>query len=212
VDPWRIIEDGFNPEENRLAESIFSLGNEHMGLRGFFEEGYSGDSLQGTYVAGIYYPDKTRVGWWKNGYPEFFAKVINSTNWVGVGIEADGTRLDLGHCKVRDFRRELDMKEGKLTRSFIWIGEDGRETRMEFTRFLSMVQRSLAAISVTITPLNYDGRFGLTSSLDGRVVNEDANYGEVFWDEVEHEVKPDYAILTMKTKKTGFLLTIAGAK
>ena len=59
ADEWKIIEEGFNPVTNRLSESIFSLGNEHMGLRGFFEEGYSGDSLQGVYVAGIYYTGST---------------------------------------------------------------------------------------------------------------------------------------------------------
>jgi trehalose/maltose hydrolase-like predicted phosphorylase len=27
--------------------------------------------------------DKTKVGWWKNGYPEYFAKVLNAPNWIG---------------------------------------------------------------------------------------------------------------------------------
>ena len=42
--------------------------------------------LQGNYVAGVYYPDKTRVGWWKNGYPEYFAKVLNAANWIGIDV------------------------------------------------------------------------------------------------------------------------------
>ena len=83
-DEWKVIEEGFIPSHNRMSESIFSLGNGRMGLRGNFEEQYSGDSLQGTYLAGIYYPDKTKVGWWKNGYPEYFAKVLNSVNWIGI--------------------------------------------------------------------------------------------------------------------------------
>lgn len=63
LDPWRIIEDGFSAEDNRISESIFSIGNGHMGQRANFEEYYSGDSLRGSYLAGVYYPDKTRVGW-----------------------------------------------------------------------------------------------------------------------------------------------------
>ena len=51
-----------------------------MGQRANFEEQYSGETFQGSYIAGIYYPDKTKVGWWKNGYPEYFAKVLNATN------------------------------------------------------------------------------------------------------------------------------------
>jgi len=97
---WKIIEEGFRPEYNRISESIFSIGNGRMGQRASFEEKYSGDSLQGAYIAGIYYPDKTRVGWWKNGYPEYFAKIINSTNWIGINITVNGQELDLAKAKI----------------------------------------------------------------------------------------------------------------
>jgi maltose phosphorylase len=67
-----------------------------MGQRANFEESYSGDTFQGSYIAGIYYPDKTKVGWWKNGYPEYFAKVLNSK--LGIDIEINGESLDLNTC------------------------------------------------------------------------------------------------------------------
>ena len=88
IDAWKIIERGFDPSKQKQAESIFSIGNGSFGQRANFEEKYSGDSLQGSYVGGVYYPDKTRVGWWKNGYPEYFAKVLNlilklmESNWI----------------------------------------------------------------------------------------------------------------------------------
>ena len=62
IDPWKIIEDGFNKSKVRASESIFSLGNGSMGQRANFEEQYSGKTYQGSYIAGVYYPDKTRVG------------------------------------------------------------------------------------------------------------------------------------------------------
>src|SRR6056297_1274353 len=117
-DPWRIIEEGFYPEMQKSSESIFSLGNGRMGQRANFEENYSGPTLQGNYVAGVYYPDKTRVGWWKNGYPEYFAKVLNAANWVGLCPVVKGESLDLHHAELSDFRRELNMQEGTLHRSF----------------------------------------------------------------------------------------------
>ena len=54
VDPWKIIEDGFHPDRSEVSESLFSLANEHQGARGFFDEGYSGNSLIGCYLNGIY--------------------------------------------------------------------------------------------------------------------------------------------------------------
>src|SRR5208337_1443198 len=118
-DEWCIIEEGFDPRNHKASESIFSIGNGHMGQRANFEERYSGKSLQGSYIAGIYYPDKTRVGWWKNGYPEYFAKVLNSPNWIGIDVAVNGAGLDLAECEVREFRRVLNMKEGTLSRSFV---------------------------------------------------------------------------------------------
>ena len=71
VDEWNIIEEGFHPDNMRASESIFSLGNGRFGQRGNFEETYSSDSLQGSYVAGITFLDRTRVGWWKKRLSPF---------------------------------------------------------------------------------------------------------------------------------------------
>ena len=118
-DNWSIIEEEFDAERVKSSESLFSIGNGAMGQRANFEEYYSGDTFQGSYIAGIYYPDKTKVGWWKNGYPEYFAKVLNAPNWLGINIEINGENLDLAKCKsISNFRRELNMKEGIYYRSF----------------------------------------------------------------------------------------------
>src|ERR1700712_1352661 len=104
---WEIIEEGLSPHNNRISESVFSIGNGRMGQRANFEEDYSGETHQGTYIAGVYYPDKTRVGWWKNGYPEYFAKVLNAPSWIGIKISFDGVALDISRGKVEDFTRTL---------------------------------------------------------------------------------------------------------
>lgn len=201
---WEIIENGFHPQDNRLYESVMSLGNGYMGMRGNFEEAYSGDSLKGTYVAGVYYPDKTRVGWWKNGYPEYFAKVLNATNFIGVGLNIDGEEIDLAVSKTKDFKRSLDMKHGILNRSFILIDKAGRETEIEVTRFLSLARKELGVVAYSVKPLHHDANVRFTPYLDGDVTNEDSNYDEKFWLEVSREAKPQLASLTMKTKKLDF--------
>ena len=97
-DLWSIIEKGFKPKNVESSESIFSLGNGAMGQRANFEETYTGNTFQGSYIAGVYYPDKTRVGWWKNGYPEYFAKVLNAPNWIGINVVVNDVVLDLNTC------------------------------------------------------------------------------------------------------------------
>ena len=115
--PWKIIEDQFNPYLHPNSESLFSIGNGRMGQRANFPELYSGESLQGSYIGGVYYPDKTRVGWWKNGYPEYFAKVLNAVNWIGLNLKINGKSIDLAKVKFISFYRELDMQSGVLKRT-----------------------------------------------------------------------------------------------
>ncbi|NMA90986.1 MAG: glycoside hydrolase family 65 protein [Amphibacillus sp.] len=201
---WSIIEEGFDPENHEVSESIFSIGNGHMGQRANFEESYSGDSLQGSYMAGVYYPDKTRVGWWKNGYPEYFAKVLNSTNWIGLNIIIDGEELDLYQAKVHEFVRELNMKEGYLQRTFIAELQNGKQVKVQATRFVSIVDKEIGALKYDITPINFSGTLNLTSYLDGDIKNKDANYDEKFWDPVNTWINDNQMSVTLKTKKLDF--------
>jgi maltose phosphorylase len=204
---WQIIEEGFNPHYNKISESLFSIGNGRMGQRANFEEDYSGETLRGSYVAGVYYPDKTRVGWWKNGYPEYFAKVLNAPNWIGLHISIDNNKLDLAKCKVEDFKRVLDMKTGLLSRTFTATLNGGKKIKVDAKRFCSMANGEVGAIRYSITPLNFSSKTTISIYVDADVVNMDSNYDEKFWEEVSKEAGEGKAIVTAQTKKTFFHVT-----
>lgn len=204
ADEWKIIEEGFDPANHRSSESIFSLGNGRMGQRANFEEKYSGKTLQGTYIGGVYYTDKTRVGWWKNGYPEYFAKVLNAPDWTRIGVEIDGEELDLAVCRVSDFVRTLNMREGYLERSFVATMRNGNRVAVKTTRFISMAEKEAAAIRYSLKPLNFDGKIVFTPVIDGDVRNEDANYDEQFWEIPGTDAENNWAYLHAVTRKTGF--------
>ncbi len=204
---WHIIEEGFDPHLHRVSESLFSIGNGRMGQRANFEEEYSGEMHQGSYVAGVYYPDKTRVGWWKNGYPEYFAKVLNAPNWIGIRVQINGQSLDLAKCKVDNFRRVLDMKQGLLHRAFIATLPDGKRVAVDATRFCSMHNGEIGAIKYAITPLNFSAGATLVLDVDADVVNKDSNYDEKFWNEVSQQADSSLAMVTAETRKTLFHVT-----
>ncbi|HRZ31993.1 MAG TPA: glycoside hydrolase family 65 protein, partial [Flavobacterium sp.] len=166
-DNWSIIEEGFEQDLVKSSESLFSIGNGAMGQRANFEEHYSGKTFQGSYIGGIYYPDKTKVGWWKNGYPEYFAKVLNAPNWIGINIEINGENLDLAKCvAVKNFRRELNMKEGWYHRSFIATLQNGTEIEVQVRRFLSIDLDEVGVINYEITALNQEAKIVFKPYLD----------------------------------------------
>lgn len=207
-DNWSIIEEGFDAERVKSSESLFSIGNGAMGQRANFEETYSGETFQGSYIAGIYYPDKTKVGWWKNGYPKYFAKVLNAPNWIGIDIQINEENLDLNHCTaVKNFRRELNMKEGWYNRSFEATLKNGTEIAVNIRRFLSLDLDETGIIKYEITPLNKDAKIVYKPYIDAGVTNEDANWDEKFWEPLEIKKGANEAFVTAQTFKTHFKVT-----
>ena len=205
MNTWNIIVEGFDKAEVTKHESIFSLGNGAMGMRANFEEDYSGNTLQGSYIGGVYYPDKTRVGWWKNGYPEYFAKVLNAPSWIGLHIKINGELLDLNTCiEVKDFRRQLNMKEGWYERSFRAVLPNYQEVEVKALRFLSLYCDELGALRYQITPLTTDATIEIESYLDSGIKNNDANWDEHFWDTLSVASTENSAQIVAETKKTGF--------
>lgn len=205
---WSIIEEGFDAERVKSSESLFSIGNGAMGQRANFEEFYSGKTFQGSYIAGVYYPDKTKVGWWKNGYPEYFAKVLNAPNWIGINIEVNGEQLDLAKCiEIKNFRRELNMREGWYNRYFIAKLQNGLEIEVNVNRFLSLDIDELGAIQYQITSLNQDAKVVFKPYLDAGIENEDTNWEERFWETLEIKNYDNQAYVVARTLKTNFTVS-----
>ncbi len=204
-DSWSIIEEGFEAGCIKSSESLFSIGNGAMGQRANFEEQYSGASFQGSYIAGVYYPDKTRVGWWKNGYPEYFAKVLNAPNWIGINVSINGEQLDLFTCKsVENFKRELNMQEGWLSRSFLATLKNNIKIEVGVKRFLSLDIDELGAIEYQVTPINSDANIVFQPYLDSGITNEDTNWDDKFWDTLNVSHENHQAFIQAKTMKTDF--------
>ena len=203
ADPWKIIEEGFDAERVESSESIFSLGNGAMGQRANFEEDYSGKTFQGSYLGGVYYPDKTRVGWWKNGYPEYFAKVLNAPNWLGIRLWVNGQELDLAQQQIQNFRRDLDMQTGIYKRSFSATFSSGEQIEVEITRFLSMARTELGAIKFQVKALSACS-LQWEPYVDGGIVNQDSNWDDPFWEHTDNHIDGTFGCLRSHTLKTKF--------
>ena len=149
VHPWKIIEEGFDPDYSQVAESIFSLGNEYTGLRGYFDEGYSGPRLQGSYLNGVYERRMLPKSGYKGMLP-FTEFMVNTVDWVYTRISSGEQVLDLAKCRFSDFRRELDLRTGVLTRRFVWHIDEHTAVEICFERFTSMEQEQLVGQKLTL--------------------------------------------------------------
>ena len=204
INPWKVITHTFNKEDKRLQESMTSTGNEYMGMRGMFEEKYSGDTHKGIYLGGVWFPDKTRVGWWKNGYPEYFGKVINAVDFVSVDVKLDGESVDLAKDEFSDFELALDMKSGVLTRSYV-VKRGEKKVKLNFERFISVDMKELYADRITVENLSSANvEVEIESMIDADVFNEDSNYDEKFWNVLSKKADQTTGRLVAETIENNF--------
>ena len=172
VDPWLVIEEGFDPNKQRLAESIFSLANEFMCVRGYFEEGYSGDHLLGSYFSQLYDLMDVKYPQVFKGFVPEVAAMITAVDWLYTRISLDGETLDLATSSFSDFRRTLDLREASLTREFTWATRSGKRLRLKFIRFLDLQDTALGCQRIILEPLDFSGEVKIVSGLDFNTIYE----------------------------------------
>lgn len=201
TDEWNIIEDSFHADHLRTSESIFSLGNGRFGQRGNFEESYSSDSYRGSFVAGITYLDKTRVGWWKNGFPQFYTRIPNAPDWSCIGLRLIDEELDLAQWDVNSFNRRLDMKAGISYRDVDVTSPRGHKLRLHVEHITDMARPNLCLIKYSVTSLNYTGKLSLVPVLDGNVIDDAEHPNEKIWNILRSGATNEYAYLWSQTRR-----------
>ena len=197
--PWKIIERGFDPNYARVSESIFTLSNENLGVRGFLDEGGEVPGLRGCYANGVYELEELPRSY--RGIVDKSHFMIPSADWLRTEVVLDGERLDLGKCQFRDFPRELDLRLGTLTRGFLWHTASGKELRLCFTRFLDMEHGPRAYQRITLEALNFAGPVRLTAGVSFDVIHEGRK--ECFWEKARTEAAEGRCAIQARTAHSG---------
>lgn len=201
IDEWNIIEDKFNAENLRMSESIFSLGNGRFGQRGNFEEPYSSDTYRGSYVAGISFLDKTRVGWWKNGFPDFYARIPNAADWSRISLRLIDEELDLAQWDVNRFKRQLNMKTGVSLRDFEVTSPKGNSLNVHVEHIINRTYPDLCHILYQVTSINYTGKISLVPSISINTTEEGEYSDEKIWNILRSGIAEDCAYLWTQTRR-----------
>jgi alpha,alpha-trehalase len=166
---WVLAYEGFNPEQEGLRESLCTLGNGSFATRGAAPESTADDiHYPGTYVAGCYNRLKTKV----TGQTIENESLVNLPNWLPLRLQFQrGDWFDVEKVSLLEYRQELDMRKGVLSRLVRFVDKKGRRTRIFQRRFVSMGGSHLAGLETTIVAENWSGRIRICSALDGQVTN-----------------------------------------
>ncbi|MDQ3523815.1 MAG: trehalose-phosphatase, partial [Chloroflexota bacterium] len=166
---WTFGYDDFDPDKERQREALMTLANGYVGTRGAMPHARDGDvHYPGTYIAGVYDRARSEI----EGNTVEIESIVNIPNWLPLTWRIDGGAwLNLAELTISDYRQELDLRRGVMTRRFQIEDEHGRRTQVSERRFVHMRYCHLAGLEITIQAENWSGQFQMKSSIDGRVIN-----------------------------------------
>ena len=194
ITPWRI--ESLDPDDRSFRESIFSQGNGYMGTRGYRpDQRGAHPAWRSTFLAGFYEYVKPGI-----------TDLVNHPDFSGIQFRLNGT--DSEAHTVSDFLQTLDLRCGLVTWAYILTDRAGNQTRVKQEKFLSMADRHLAAIRVSLTPVNWSGALELSGGIDARVENLPVSDDQLtenvefvkMWSDVRTEPRPAGGQLTAQTR------------
>ncbi len=169
-DCWSIVYHDYNPVKEKSREALLAVGNGYFGTRGAMEECPSGENnYPGTYMAGMFNRRISKVGDHDIENEDF----VNCPNWIPVTFRVgEGDWMDPNNMKILSIERRMSFRDGILSRDMLVEDGSGRQTRIRSERFASMDDMHIAGLKYIIEPLNYAGKLGIRSSLDGDLIND----------------------------------------
>lgn len=175
VDPWRLVETAFDLDDVGVTETLFSVGNGYLGMRGNHPEGRHAQE-HGTFVNGFHETFPIRHAEQAYGFAEVGQTIINAPDAKVMRVYVDDEPLSLDLADVREYERVLDMRDGVLRRHILWVTPSGKDVRIDFERMVSFEEKHLAVMTIEVTVLNADAPVTVSCQLLNRQDGEDV-YG-----------------------------------
>jgi alpha,alpha-trehalose phosphorylase len=215
VDEWCLRETRLDKDRLAQVESVFSLGNGHIGVRGNLDEGEP-HGLPGTYLNGFYEARPLPYAEAGYGYPEAGQTVVNVTNGKIIRLLVDDELFDLRYGRLIHHERTLDFRSGLLHRQVEWRSPGHRGVRVRSTRMVSLVQRAIMGIEYEVEVLDSPARVVLQSELVANeempVTSSDPRVAAALerpLQAIEHMAGQAQGYLTHQTKRSGLRLAAA---
>jgi kojibiose phosphorylase len=164
---WTLIETEFDPDHLHHKETVFTIGNGYLGIRGSFEEGYS-QALPATLIHGVY-----------NDVPVVYTELANCPDWLTLAVIVDGNYFRLDSGDILSYERQLDLYRGILSRRVRWRSPSGKTLDLNFERFASCADEHVVCLRCQITPVDFDGSIKVQASLNGYPENQGFNHWEL---------------------------------
>ncbi len=217
VDPWTVREPRVDPATLPVAESLFSLSNGFLGIRGTLDE-VEPCGMRGTYLSGVF--ETHPLSYPEEGYgqPEEGQALLTVADGTPLRLLVDGVPLDVREARPEVHERTLDLRTGTLDRRVRWRTPSGTSVEVTSRRLVSLVERSVCAVRYEVRALDGRAHVVVRSELAAGAVtpagvqNDDPRVAAVLDDAFEPRAQIGTATggaLVERTRRSG--ITVAAA-
>jgi alpha,alpha-trehalose phosphorylase len=149
-DEWRIVEARWTPEFAARAETIFSLANGYVGVRGTLDEAHPA-LAPGTFVNGFHETWPIAYAEEAHGLARVGQTIARVPDATVLELFVDDEPLYLPTARMKHYSRVLDMRAGVLERDLTWSTAGGKHVTVRSRRLVSFEDRHLVAIAYDVT-------------------------------------------------------------
>src|SRR6476619_3811706 len=172
IDEWKFTEADYNADDLGVTESLFAVGNGYLGMRGNVEEGRE-TYTHGTFINGFHETWPIRHAEEAFGFARTGQTIVNVPDVKTIKLYVDDEPLLLSVADLEQYERSLDLADGVLRRSLIWVTPSGKRVRVESQRMVSFEQRHLAVMTFEVTLLDGDAPVAISSQVLNRQDGQD---------------------------------------
>ncbi|WP_245927485.1 glycoside hydrolase family 65 protein [Nocardioides silvaticus] len=167
VDEWRLVETRFDASDLGTTESLFSVGNGYLGLRGNYSESRDAH-VDGTYINGFHETWPILHAEEAFGFARIGQTIVNAPDAKVIRLYVDDEPLQLSVADLLAYERALDFRSGELSRDLVWRTPGGKHVQVRSTRMVPLAQRHLAVLSFEVTLLDQRASVAISSQLLNR--------------------------------------------
>ncbi|MDF1487832.1 glycosyl hydrolase family 65 protein [Tessaracoccus sp. HF-7] len=182
IDEWRLVEVEPSEADLGTTETLFSVGNGYLGMRGNPEEGRK-SYAHGTFVNRFHETWRISHAEEAYGFARTGQTIVNVPDAKLIKIYVDDEPLQLSLADLESYERALDFRSGQMTRDLIWRTPAGKRVRIRSSRMVSFTDRHLALFELEVTMLEGDAPVVISSQL----VNRQDGYSDFHRPEADQE-------------------------
>ncbi|HEX6312533.1 MAG TPA: glycosyl hydrolase family 65 protein [Acidimicrobiia bacterium] len=149
VEPWHVRERGFHRSRLGAGETVFSVSNGYLGLRGNLDE-LRPVYQSGTYVNAFYEEHPIVYAESAYGFDQIDQTMVPATDGKVIRLSVAGEPLDITGGELVHHERVLDLRAGTVTRELEWVSPGGHRIRVRSRRLASFAQPHLACIEWSV--------------------------------------------------------------